>query len=111
LRPDVVWFGELPRELERVAAAAEACTHFVALGTSGVVHPAAGLLALARASGAVTLASGLERPDNLHPADRFVAGRAAEVVPALCEQLAGELARTAAARGQPGLRAGRDGNP
>ena len=51
LRPDVVWFGEIPRELERVHRALTDCTHFMAVGTSGRVYPAAGFVQLARAAG------------------------------------------------------------
>ena len=89
LRPDVVWFGELPRHLEDCAPVLQDCTHFLALGTSGLVYPAAGLLEVARARGARTVVQGLEAPANLHPADRFVPGRAAEVLPALLEELFG----------------------
>lgn len=54
LRPDVVWFHEmLPADTWRAAAAAtEECQAFLVVGTSAVVHPAAGLVDLARAAGA-----------------------------------------------------------
>jgi NAD-dependent deacetylase len=93
LRPDVVWFGEVPHAMDEIERAVGDSTHFFAIGTSGVVWPAAGMLGLARASGAKTFVNALERPDNLHPADEFLAGRAAEVVPALCERLLAELRR------------------
>jgi NAD-dependent deacetylase len=50
LRPDIVWFGELlpPAVWERAVAAVEACDVFLVVGTSAVVHPAAGLISLAR---------------------------------------------------------------
>lgn len=83
LRPNVVWFGEVPHHLERIEAALLGCTDFVAIGTSGAVYPAAGLLAAARELGARTFVQGLDAPDNLDPRDRFEAGRAVEVVPAL----------------------------
>ena len=87
LRPDVVWFGEVPYHLDAIGEALDACTHFVSIGTSGLVYPAAGFLSAARARGAATWVNSLDEPDNLHPDDRFVPGRAAEVVPALCEEL------------------------
>jgi len=87
LRPDVVWFGEVPYHLDAIAEALEDVTHFLAIGTSGVVHPAAGLLELARNQGARTVVSSLEPPENAEPRDRFVAGRAAEVVPDLLANL------------------------
>lgn len=52
LRPAVVWFGEIPRFLERIEQALVACTHFVSVGTSGLVYPAAGLVQGARYVGA-----------------------------------------------------------
>lgn len=54
LRPAVVWFGEVPHHLDRVAAACEAADLFVSVGTSGVVYPAAGFGAVAKAAGART---------------------------------------------------------
>jgi NAD-dependent deacetylase len=86
LRPDIVWFGEVPLGLERIEEALQACTHFASIGTSGAVYPAAGLLAMARAAGAATWVNSLDEPENLHPQDVFVSGCAAEVVPAQVER-------------------------
>jgi NAD-dependent deacetylase len=52
LRPAVVWFGEMPIALDRIYAAVTRCKTFVSVGTSGLVYPAAGLAAEARAAGA-----------------------------------------------------------
>lgn len=89
LRPDIVWFGEVPYRMDEIFDALARCTRFLAIGTSGVVYPAAGFLAQARARGAETLVNGLEEPENLHPRDRFVRGRAADVVPALVDEILG----------------------
>jgi NAD-dependent deacetylase len=51
LRPHVVWFGELPLELDAIYEALAGCALFVAIGTSGQVYPAAGFVEAARASG------------------------------------------------------------
>ena len=91
LRPDVVWFGEIPYHLEAIERALTFCTHFLAIGTSGLVYPAAGLLAAARASGARTWVLSLDPPENVHPDDVYVEGRAKETVPRLVEELVGEL--------------------
>lgn len=91
LRPDVVWFGELPYHLERIERDLRAATHVLAVGTSGQVWPAAGFLAAARASGAATWIQALERPANAHPDDRFRPGRACDVLPGLLEELAADL--------------------
>lgn len=52
MRPDVVWFGEVPEHLDRIERALIACDVFVAVGTSGAVYPAAGFTAVARSHGA-----------------------------------------------------------
>ena len=91
MRPDVVWFGEMPYGMGAAEAAVAACTHFLAVGTSGVVWPVAGFLETARQRGAWTCVQGLDTPENLHDQDRFVPGRAGEVLPGLVEELLGEL--------------------
>ncbi len=48
LRPDVVWFGEVPYDMDLVHEALEECDHFVAIGTSGQVYPAAAFVHWAR---------------------------------------------------------------
>ncbi len=52
LRPDIVWFGEMPYFMPEIANKLAACDLFVAVGTSGVVYPAAGFVQEARACGA-----------------------------------------------------------
>src|SRR5437667_4917163 len=44
IRPDIVWFGEMPYEMERIDAALRACDLFVSIGTSGAVYPSAGFV-------------------------------------------------------------------
>lgn len=48
LRPDIVWFGEMPYEMDRINAALQRCDLFVSIGTSGQVYPAAGFVQTAR---------------------------------------------------------------
>ena len=92
LRPDVVWFEEMPFFLDEIETAALACTRFLAVGTSGVVYPAAGMLELARAGGARTFVNSLDPPENLHPGDEFLPGRAVDVIPPLVERWLAERA-------------------
>jgi NAD-dependent deacetylase len=87
LRPDVVWFGEVPFHLEAIEQALNGCTHFVAIGTSGAVHPAAGCLAAARSLGAATYVNSLDAPDNLDLRDTFLPGPAKDVVPRIVTML------------------------
>lgn len=88
MRPDIVWFGELVPRAEEVLEWAGECTHFVAIGTSGVVYPAAGLIEVARCAGARTIVQSLDEPSNLRRVDLFRPGRAIDAVPALCAELA-----------------------
>jgi NAD-dependent deacetylase len=55
LRPDVVWFGEIPYFMEEIEARLSECDLFIAIGTSGLVYPAAGFVRQARLSGATTV--------------------------------------------------------
>ena len=87
LRPDIVWFGEVPFHLDAIDRALLDCTHFVAIGTSGQVWPAAGMLHTARSRGAKTWVQSLEVPANAETADTFVPGRAAEAVPTLMQHI------------------------
>lgn len=81
LRPDIVWFGEVPHGLRTIEAAMGHVTEFVAIGTSGSVYPAAGLAAAARAAGARTTELNLVPSDNAHAFDESDYGPAAEIVP------------------------------
>ncbi len=60
VRPDIVWFGEMPYEMERIDHALQRADLFVSIGTSGAVYPAAGFVQTARYCGARTLEMNLE---------------------------------------------------
>lgn len=90
LRPDVVWFGELPYFLDEIERAMARAELFLSIGTSGVVYPAAGLLAAARAAGLRTIVNSLDPPENSASRDEFHPGRAALVLPELLPRLARE---------------------
>ena len=55
LRPDIVWFGEIPYYMDEIGAQLSRCDLFIAIGTSGVVYPAAGFVQQAMLSGATTV--------------------------------------------------------
>lgn len=59
-RPDIVWFGEMPYQMDRIERALQSCDLFVSIGTSGAVYPAAGFVQLAHMHGARTLELNLE---------------------------------------------------
>jgi NAD-dependent deacetylase len=93
LRPDVVWFGEMPRHLPEIEEALATADLFIAIGTSGTVYPAAGFVAEARQFGARTVelnkepsqTAGLFDEGHYGPAEtivpQFIAGRAARSQP------------------------------
>lgn len=87
LRPDVVWFGEMPYHMERIARLLSACDLFVSIGTSGNVYPAAGFVAAARDAGAHTVELNLEPSQGAKLFADAVYGPATEVVPAFVERL------------------------
>ena len=60
LRPDIVFFGEMPYQMDRIAALLARADLFVSIGTSGAVYPAAGFVQTARNFGAQTLELNLE---------------------------------------------------
>jgi NAD-dependent deacetylase len=85
MRPDVVWFGEMPYRMDEIYRALSCCDLFVSIGTSGTVYPAAGFVEGARHAGAHTVELNLEPSDGaFHEA---IHGRATEIVPAYVERL------------------------
>lgn len=89
LRPDVVWFGEMPYEMGRIYAALENCDLFVSIGTSGAVYPAAGFVAEARANGARTLELNLEPSEGSRLFHETRHGPASALVPQWVEEVLG----------------------
>lgn len=80
-RPDIVWFGEIPYHMDALMRAVAACDLFVAIGTSGEVYPAAGLVDLANQSGADTLEINLEPSTRASAFAQSIFGPASETVP------------------------------
>ena len=87
MRPDVVWFGEMPYHMESIEAALPNCDLFVSIGTSGSVYPAAGFVRDARRAGAHTVELNLEPSEGFSSFAEAHHGRATEVVPAFVERL------------------------
>jgi NAD-dependent deacetylase len=81
LRPDVVWFGEMPYHMGRIYRALETCDLFVSIGTSGAVYPAAGFVAEARANGAHCLELNLGPSDGSRLFHESRLGPASVLVP------------------------------
>ena len=88
LRPHIVWFGEMPLQMERIEAALDRCDLFVSIGTSGSVWPAAGFVEIAARAGARTVELNLEPSLGRSRFDEGRYGPATEVVPAFVRSLA-----------------------
>lgn len=82
IRPHICWFGEMPFELDRIFAALDECTAFMAVGTSGVVEPAASFVAHV-AGRARTIYVGPEEPANASSFTECHLGKAGEALPDL----------------------------
>lgn len=91
MRPHVVWFGEMPFEMDRIYAALESCDLFVSIGTSGNVYPAAGFVQAARMAGACTVELNLEPSEGATLFEEAVYGPAGTVVPGWFADFAGNL--------------------
>jgi NAD-dependent deacetylase len=87
IRPDIVWFGEMPYEMERIEDALRGADLFVSIGTSGAVYPAAGFVQTARYCGAHCIEINLEPSQGSIFFDESRMGRAAELVPAWVEEM------------------------
>jgi NAD-dependent deacetylase len=87
LRPDVVWFGEVPYRMDEIYAALRGADLFVSIGTSGAVYPAAGLVRQARELGAQTLELNLERSQGSAWFHETRLGPASALVPAWVAEL------------------------
>lgn len=87
LRPDVVWFGEIPYQMDRIQDALASAELFVSVGTSGAVYPAAGFVQHAARAGARTLELNLLPSAGTHLFDTARHGPASELVPAWVDEL------------------------
>lgn len=88
LRVHVVWFGEMPLEMERIYSALAASDLFISIGTSGSVYPAAGFVSEVRGQGrAHTVELNLEPSEGMSLFAERRYGPATEVVPAFVDQV------------------------
>lgn len=93
LRPHVVWFGEMPLQMERIYHALEVCDLFMSIGTSGNVYPAAGFVRhVSEVGGGRTVELNLEPSKTASVFDEALYGRATDLVPAYVDRvLSGEI--------------------
>ena len=90
MRPDIVWFGEVPMRMEEIYKSVEECDIFIVIGSSGHVYPAAGLVNFANSSGARSILVNYEVPINGHDFDEVHIGRAGELLPGIVSSWLGD---------------------
>ena len=90
MRPDIVWFGEVPMRMEEIYRSVEECDIFIVIGSSGHVYPAAGLVNFANSSGARSILVNYEVPINGHDFDEVHIGRAGELLPGIVSSWLGD---------------------
>ncbi|MGB1309954.1 MAG: Sir2 family NAD+-dependent deacetylase [Leucothrix sp.] len=87
LRPNIVWFGEMPFLMDTINDALINCDLFISIGTSGKVYPAAGYVEAAKQMGAQTVELNLDPTDSSPVFDLSVQGKAGEMLPEFVEKL------------------------
>ncbi len=83
VRPHIVWFGEIPLDMEGIYRELDRATHLLVVGTSGSVYPAAGFVHIANQRGIHSVYVGPEEPVNADAFDEIVLGAATAVLPPL----------------------------
>jgi NAD-dependent deacetylase len=89
VRPDIVWFGEMPYDMDRIDEALQRADLFVSIGTSGAVYPAAGFVQTARYCGARALEMNLEPSMGSTFFDESRIGPAGKLVPEWVDEVLG----------------------
>lgn len=87
LRPHIVWFGEMPLQMEEIYRALMACGLFISIGTSGQVYPAAGFVQIAQQAGARTVELNLDPTNNSTLFDESLNAPASQLVPSYVDKL------------------------
>lgn len=93
LRPDVVWFGEMPYHMDEISEHLESADLFLSIGTSGNVYPAANFVVAAAQSGAHTVELNLEPSEGASLFHETIHGKAGTIVPGYVDRLLLEAAR------------------
>jgi NAD-dependent deacetylase len=90
IKPNIVFFGEMPLYMNKIEPLLRSCDLFVSVGTSGVVYPAAGFVQTAKYYGAKTIEINLDPIlSNLHY-DKHITGKAGTTLPLFVENLLNE---------------------
>ena len=86
IRPHIVWFGEIPLQMEEIYNAISQADYFISIGTSGNVYPAAGFVQIANQVGAKTIELNLEPSLGKNLFQTKIYGPASKVVPEFIEK-------------------------
>lgn len=81
VRPDIVWFGEMPYHMDVIERKISECDLFISIGTSGNVYPAAGFVMMANQTGAKTVEINLEKSVNAYEFSLGLYGKAGDLLP------------------------------
>lgn len=92
LRPNIVWFGETPMDMDLIEEALLGCGLFISIGTSGNVYPAAGFVRMIGHTNAQSVELNLEPSEGASRFDHSRYGTATEVVPAFVKEVLDTLA-------------------
>ena len=87
MRPDIVWFGEIPHHMERIGRVLGHADLFAAIGTSGLVYPAAGFVSLAKLAGAEAIEINNAQTFLSQSFDRHLTGPATAEVPRWADEM------------------------
>jgi len=88
LRPHIVWFGEIPLDMDAIYSELSRATTLLVVGTSGSVYPAAGFVQIANQRRMRTIYVGPEEPLNARSFDEIILSPATEALPAMADALA-----------------------
>ena len=83
IRPHIVWFGEIPLDMDAIYCELNRATTLLVVGTSGSVYPAAGFVHIANQRHIRTIYVGPEEPLNIEAFDEVILNTATEALPAL----------------------------
>ena len=86
IRPNIVWFGEMPMFMDEIYEALWQADVFISIGTSGNVYPAAGFVQEANRSGAHSVELNLEPSAGQSAFAETLYGNASVIVPQFIQQ-------------------------
>ena len=85
IRPHIVWFGEIPLDMDTIYRELDRATTLLVVGTSGSVYPAAGLVQIANQRAIRTIYVGPEQPLNVDSFNEVILSPATEALPSIFE--------------------------